>query len=175
MNTDKPLVSVGRIAGAFGIKGWVKVSSFTEPAENLFAYVPWLLRDRTGRDVLRAAELLECKVHGKAWVARLAGVDDRDSAEALKGLEIAVERDQLPPTGDGQYYWTDLEGLRVEDRDGQVLGRIDHLLETGATDVMVIVQAETGKRLVVPFAVGNTVLEVDLRAGFMRIDWDEDE
>lgn len=123
-------------------------------------------------------KLLESKAHGKGWVARLEGVEDRNAAEALRGLEIVVDRSLLPEPGEGQYYWTDLAGLLVENQDGRVLGRIDHLLETGSADVMVIVSdAASGgrqERCLIPFVMGQTVTEVDLDAGRLLVDWRED-
>lgn len=123
-------------------------------------------------------KLLESKAHGKGWVARLEGVEDRNAAEALRGLEIVVDRSLLPEPGEGQYYWTDLAGLLVENQDGRVLGRIDHLLETGSADVMVIVSdAASGgrqERCLIPFVMGQTVTEVDLDAGRLLVDWSED-
>lgn len=168
-------VSVGRIAGPYGIKGWVKVNSFTDPAENVFGYKPWVLRDQKGRRPECTAVLLESRKHGKGWVAKLDSVQDRNAAEDLKGLEIVVDRSQLPEPADGHYYWADLEGLQVENSGGQLLGRLDHLLDTGSADVMVIVGEGEEDRHLIPFIMGETVLEVDLDAGCVRVDWQEAE
>jgi 16S rRNA processing protein RimM len=166
-------VSVGRIAGPYGIKGWVKVASFTDPGDNVFGYKPWVLRDHIGRRPERSMALLESRKHGKGWVARLEGVQNREAAEELKGLEIVVDRSQLPEPESGHYYWADLEGLQVERRNGQLLGRLDHLLETGSADVMVIVGEGQAERHLIPFIMHKTVFEVDLDAGCIRVDWEE--
>ncbi len=175
MSVGDSLIPVGRIAGPYGIKGWVKVASFTDPEDNVFSYAPWVLRDIGGKRPTQTVGVLENKAHGKGWVAKLDGVQDRNAAETLKGLEIAVERGCLPDPDEGQYYWTDLEGLQVVNRDGTVLGRIDHMLETGSADVMVIAGERAGERCLVPFIMHETVVAVDLDAGSVRIDWDETE
>ena len=172
MGDAKSTMLVGRIGGAYGIKGWVHVKSFTEPAETIFGYSPWHLRAPIATRLMQMAELDEGKPHGKSLIAKLQGIADRDAAEGLRGLEIHVDRDRLPELAEGQFYWSDLEGLRVEDSNGVELGQVDHLLDTGAQDVMVV----TGKsRHLIPFCYGDTVLGVDLQAGLIRVDWDVDD
>ena len=109
------------------------------------------------------------KPHGKGLIVQLEGIDDRNKAEGLRGMEIRVDRDRMPEPESGHYYWSDLEGLRVEDAAGAELGRLDHMIDTGSADVMVICGEE---RHLVPFVLGETVLKVDLEAGCIRIDWD---
>jgi len=174
VSENRAAVRVGRIASPFGIKGWVKVASYTDPAENVFSYTPWTLRDASGSRPKMTLGLLESKAHGKGWVARLDGVDDRDEAEKLKGLEILVDRSRMPEPDQGHYYWADLEGMQVTNQHGQVLGRIDHLLETGSSDVMVIVADDAKQRCLIPFLMGQTVTSVDLEAGCLNVDWEED-
>jgi len=173
MAPGRTSLAVGRVAGPYGVKGWVRVTSYTDPPANVFAYAPWLLRDAAGHRSEQQLELLEYKVHGKGWIVKLDGIADRDAAEKLKGLEIVIDRSRLPEPGEGQYYWADLIGLEASDQAGRLLGKVDHMLETGAADVMVIV-GETGQRCLVPFVNGITVTEVDLDAGSIRVDWDAD-
>lgn len=109
--------------------------------------------------------------HGKTVVVRIVGFDDRDQAAALIGQEIAVRRDELPETEEGQYYWSDLEGLRVVRSDGSEIGTVAYLLETGAHDVMVI-NGET--ECLVPFVNDEVVIDVDLAGGVITVDWDWD-
>ncbi len=175
MKQNRCPISVGRIAGPFGIKGWVKVASFTDPAENVFSYKPWVLRDQSGRRPELNVALLESRKHGKGWIARLDSSQDRNSAEELKGLEIVIDRSQLPDPETDHFYWADLEGLQVENRNGQAMGRVDHLLETGAADVMVIIGEGEAERHLIPFIMHQTVVEVDLDAGCIRVDWKETE
>lgn len=142
--------------------------SYTEPRENILTYQPWYLR--TGDD-WQPCRLAEGRRHGKGVVARLDGCEDRDQAAALMDREIRVAREQLPATAPGEYYWQDLIGLQVVTLAGDPLGRVDHLLETGANDVLVV----AGEREhLIPFVMDRIVVDVDLEAGVMRVDWDKD-
>lgn len=159
-------VILGRIAGVYGVRGWLKVFSETKPKENIFSYRPWLVRVDGEWQRL---EVLDGRPHGKGLVAQLAGYDDRESARRLVGAPVAVQRQQLPPAAEGEYYWADLVGLRVVTPDGVELGRVDHLLETGANDVLVV---NNGRERLIPFVQGQYVQQVDLDAGLIRVDWD---
>lgn len=164
---EQRFVTLGRISGVHGIQGWVKVHSETSPRAGIVEYSPWYL-DQAGR---RAAwRVTAGRQQGKVIVAKLAGCNDRNSAEALVGSEIRIRRQQLPATtAPGEFYWADLVGLRVETLGGIVLGTIDRLFETGANDVIVV--AGERERLV-PYLWQQVVREVDLEAGVMRVDWD---
>lgn len=159
-------VTLGRISGAHGIQGWVRVHSDTSPRENIVSYSPWYL-EHGGRRERRKVNA--GRRQGKGVVAKLAGCNDRDGAEALIGAAILVSRTQLPETAPGEYYWADLIGLRVETLDGVGLGRIERLFETGANDVIVV---QGDRERLVPYIWEQVVREVDLEAGRMRIDWD---
>lgn len=174
MTQDKSVVLVGRMASAFGIKGWVKISSYTSPPENILQYSPWQLRQSKSGKIVRTAELIEAKTHGKGLIVRLAGIEDRDQADILKGLEIVVERSQLPEPEDGLYYWADLEGLQVETAEGKLLGRVEQMLEAGAADVM-LVCGKANSRHMIPFIRDEIILAVDLEAGIIRVNWEQDE
>ena len=159
-------VIIGRISGLYGVQGWVRVYSHTDPRENILRYSPWQVR--VG-DEWHTLAVLGGRRHGKGIVARLADCEDREQARRLLGAEVAIGRTQLPELASGEYYWTDLLGLRVVNQEGVELGRVDHLLETGANDVLVL--AGERERLI-PFLPDDVVLEVDLEAGVMRVDWD---
>jgi 16S rRNA processing protein RimM len=161
-------ISVGKISGVFGIKGWVKVFSFTDPRENILTYSPWLLKKG---DQTKTVNVVGGQLQGKTIVAQLADVDDRDQAASLMGWDIFITQDQLPKAAKGEYYWSDLIGLQVETIDGVQLGVVDSLLETGANDV-IIVQGE--RERVIPFLQGRTIIKVDLEAGKIIVDWDPD-
>ena len=165
--TPEPIV-LGRISGLFGVRGWVKVYSYTDPREAVLNYENWLL-GHEGR--WRPAKVAEGQRHGKTVVVRVDGFEDRDQAAALIGHEIAVPRDELPATEDGQYYWSDLEGLKVVRRDGEEVGMLSHLLETGAHDVMVV-RGEA--ECLIPFVKDEIVIDVDLAAGVITVDWEWD-
>lgn len=151
------------------MKGWVKVFSFTQPRENILRYSPWFLR-KNGQTT--EIKIISGQRHGSAVVAELEGVADRDEAAALMGSEILILRQQLPKPKAGEYYWADLIGLTVETESGVKLGRVDHLLETGANDVLVVVDGETER--LIPFLQKQTVLKIDLDGGMMTVDWDPD-
>ena len=163
-----PGVALGRIAGPFGVKGWVKVKSYTEPEEGILRYRQWHVDvPRAGPRILRP---LEGRRHGRLVVARLEGVDDRDAAAALCHCEVHVPRGELPPAGAGQYYWADLVGLEVVTTEGESLGRLDHFVETPGNPVMVV----TGDRERWLPLVPRHLKSVDLDAGQIVVDWDAD-
>jgi 16S rRNA processing protein RimM len=167
------LIVIGRITSVHGIRGEVKIYSFTDPIDNLLDYRRWTLR-RDGDT--REVELVRGRLQGKVLVAKLRGLDDREEARALAGFDILIPRGQLPDLDDGEFYWYQLEGLKVIDQAGQLLGRIDHLLETGANDVMVV-KACSGslddRERLLPYTA-QCVLKVDLDAGEMHVGWDAD-
>ncbi len=166
-----PELIVGRISGVYGIKGWVRIHSFTEPADNLFGYGDWKIRRR---DQWEAIEIDSGREHGKGLIAHIVGIDDRDAAELLKGCDIAVPRELLPALEQDQYYWHQLEGLEVW-TCGQCLGQVDHLLETGANDVLVVKPCEgsiDSRERLIPWVQGQYVTQVDLEAATIEVDWD---
>ncbi|NCF59238.1 MAG: ribosome maturation factor RimM [Gammaproteobacteria bacterium] len=161
-------VILGRIDGLFGVRGWIKVYSYTEPREAVLNYKDWLLaRDGDWQRV----ELADGKRQGKAVIARLEGIEDRDAAAELIGSEIGVDRDALPEPEEGHYYWADLEGLTVVRRDGTDLGKVTYVMATGANDVLVV---DGPAERLIPFVPGTVILDVDLAAGVIRVDWEWD-
>lgn len=164
-------IVVGKITGAYGVKGWVKVFSWTEPRENITCYSPWFMQ---GPDAgWQQVKLESGKRHGKTVVAKLEGIDDRDAAMLLTGREIAIDESQVAPLGDDEFYWRELIGLRVTNPQGDELGVVKELMETGANDVLVV-QAEDGRQRLIPYALGYTVLAVDLVDQLIEVDWDLD-
>lgn len=161
INQRKRIV-LGRISGVYGVRGWLRIFSETVPIDNILSYSPWLLNDEP-------YTVAEGRKHGKGLVVRLAGHGDRDQAAALVGQRILVYRDQLPPPRPDEFYWADLEGLRVETLDKTLLGRVSHLFDTGANDVLVVI----GEReRLVPFLWDSVVKDVDFDAGRIQVDWD---
>jgi len=160
------LVTLGRIAGVYGVRGWIKVMSATEPPEAILDYSEWRLGSG---DKWRTMAVTEGRIHGKGVLAHLAECDDRDAARALIGAEIAVPRSEMPDPGPGRFYWADLQGLAVHTTTGVELGVVDHLMETGANDVLVVV----GEReRLIPYVWEKIVKAVDLDQGVIVVDWD---
>ncbi|HEX7047060.1 MAG TPA: ribosome maturation factor RimM [Gammaproteobacteria bacterium] len=164
---DKRVV-LGRVSGLFGVRGWIKVFSGTEPREAILEYGDWQLHVR---DEWRDVKIETGQRHGKNVIAKLAGIDDRDAAAALMDAEIAIWRRELPETEAGEVYWADLEGLQVRTEAGVELGAVDHLLETGANDVLVV---KGERERLVPFIRGQVVKQIDLEQGVLVVDWDPD-
>jgi 16S rRNA processing protein RimM len=161
-------VTVGRVAGLFGVRGWIKVFSHTRPREAILNYSPWWI---VIDGVWRAFDVAEGQAHGKGIVARVQGYGDRDQAAALIGADIAVAVSQLPPAAENEYYWAELEGLRVINLAGQELGHVSHLFETGSNDVLVV----RGEReRLIPFGK-QTIQRVDLTDGVIHVDWDAED
>ena len=169
MSLDVPVdIEMGRITALFGVRGWVKIQSHTEPRENLLNYGPWRVCQD---DTCRFYAVVEGQRHGKGLVARLEGVEDRDTAAVLVGARILVRRDQLAVAGQGEYYWADLLGLQVVTVTGESLGCVDHLLATGANDVLVVREA-SGRERLIPFIHEQVIRRVDLARGRIEVDWD---
>ena len=164
------MIPVGRVAGLFGVRGWVKLRSDTDPRENILGYSPLYL-ERDGQ--WQAFEVTGGKRQGKSIIARLGDCPDRDAAALLVGARIAIKPAQLPAAEEGEYYWRDLIGLRVATEDGIELGVIRQMMETGANDVMVVRDAEGRERLI-PFLQGAVIKHIDLEQGRMQVDWDPD-
>lgn len=158
---------MGRVSAPFGVRGWLKVHAFTETLDGLLDYPVWWL-GRNG--AWQEHRVLECSVHGKLLIAQLEGVADRRAAEALKGIEIAVSRDELPALEENEFYWSGLIGLNVVNTAGVELGKVDSLLQTGANDVLVV---KGERERLIPF-VKQVVLDVDKAAGVIRVDWGAD-
>jgi 16S rRNA processing protein RimM len=159
---------VGKISGVFGVKGWVKIHSFTDPRENILHYSPWQLRKG---NQLKQVEVVDGSLHGRAVLASFTGIVDRDVAASLVGYEILIDENVLPQAEAGEYYWRDLIGLTVETEQGISLGIVDYLLETGANDV-VVVKGE--RERLIPFLQGQVIKNIDLSAGKMIVDWEAD-
>ena len=158
------MVALGYISAVHGIKGWVKVHSWTRPMEAILDYQPWLLgEDKT------PVKIVDGRKQGKGLAALLPGFQDREQAATLVGKQIFVSRDQLPATEADEYYWSDLEGLDVHTTGGQVLGRVESLMETGANDVLVI---RGNREHLIPFIQGQYVKRVDLEERLIEVDWD---
>ena len=161
---DDDLICVGHILGSQGIKGWVRVFSNTSPRENIVSYSPWLLE--LGNELKTVA--VSGRSQGKNVVASIEGIEDRTQADELTGCRIFIKPEQLPRLEAGEYYWSDLIGLSVETLQGDPLGEVASMMETGADDVMVL---KGERERLIPFVVDHIVTEVDLVNRRLVVDW----
>ena len=161
---DDDLICVGHILGSQGIKGWVRVFSNTSPRENIVGYGPWLLE--LGDELKTVA--VSGRLQGKNVVASIEGIEDRTQADELSGCRIFIKSEQLPRLEAGEYYWSDLIGLSVETLQGDPLGEIASMMETGADDVMVL---KGERERLIPFVVEQIVKDVDLVNRRLVVDW----
>ncbi len=169
--TEEKLI-VGKISGVYGVKGWVKVYSETEPREGITRYDPWYLK-QGGQ--WREVRIEDGRPQAKTIIAKIKGCDDRDAAMQLTGAVIGIQQDQLHALDNNEFYWRDLVGLRVINQEGIELGTVQRLFETGANDVLVVKQqAKEGKEHLIPWTLDQAVLDVDLEQGVIQVDWDED-
>jgi 16S rRNA processing protein RimM len=180
-------IELGRIQEAWGIKGWVRIQPHSADTSALFESTEWFLQPPEARFArgfsafsgVVGVEVAEIKAHSDGIVARLEGLDDRTGAEALKGVRINVPRSAFPATPEGEYYWVDLIGLEVVNREGVHLGVVRDLMPTGPNSVLVMEftdtvdgQEKTAERMI-PF-VGAYVDDVDLKARRITVDWQPD-
>ena len=161
------IIVLGKVASPFGVKGWVKINSFTEPVDNILDY-PTLQLGREGR--WTPIRIEEGRVTGKGVIAKFAGIESPEEARTRVGLELGVWRSELPAPAPGEYYWSDLEGLEAVGAAGVMLGRIDHFRST-PTGTVVIVRGD--QEHWIPF-VKDRIVKVDLDAGRIELDWSLD-
>lgn len=165
---DSDLVIMGYVSGAFGVRGRVKIQASTEHVDSLLDYSTWWLgKDGKWKEV----RYEDSAVQPKALVAKLEGVADRTQAEAMRGYQIAVPRSEFPEPEEDEFYWTDLIGLQVFNKEDILLGKVDSLLESGANDLLVV--NDGSKKRLIPF-VNAIVLEVSLEDKRILVDWGVD-
>ncbi len=160
-------IQLGRIGAPFGVKGWVHIDSHTEPPEGLLNYSRWVVRLASGERVSRG--IAEARSQNGKLVARFEDIDDRDAAAALRGATIEIERSQLPPPPEREYYRADLLGLRVRNGEGVELGTVGHFVDAPAGALMVV-RGDDGREHWVP-AVPEYLRKVDLAAGSILVNW----
>ena len=169
------LINVGRVSSVFGVKGWLKIRSNTEPEENIVNYPVWWLKTKHG---VKAFEVDEFKHHNSGLVVHFKNLDDRDEASELKLVDIAIERDALPGLPEGEYYWDQLIGMRVVSHYAEKVfdfGIVTQFMETGANDVLVIhpdAESFDDKERLVPYVPDMYVKSVDIKAGAISVEWD---
>lgn len=176
MTEASELVVIGKITSVYGIKGWVKIHSYTQPMENLMGYKSCYL-DKG--DQWEPIDFEAAKRHGKGLVALIEGVNDREVARGYCQRDIAIPVSEMPVLAKGDFYWHQLNGLKVfttdEKGDEQLLGEVKQMMETGANDVLVVrkCQGSIDKReRLIPWIPDQVIQTVDIEAGLIRIDWD---
>lgn len=168
VSTSSEYLTLGKIGAAYGVKGWVKVHSNTNPIDQIFAYNPlYLFKNNLYQEVT----ITNSRIHGAGLVAHIEGCDDRDLTQDYRHCELVIKREQLPNLSNDEYYWTDLEGLRVLNQQGCELGFIDHLTNTGANDIMVV---KGDKEHWIPFIRNHFVFEINLDKKTITVDWESD-
>ncbi|WP_026374465.1 ribosome maturation factor RimM [Aestuariibacter salexigens] len=170
MSRASETLIVGKIGAPYGVKGWVKINSYTEEQAGIFDYQPWQLGD--GKEY----RVDQWRVHNKSLVAKLDGVNDRNEAEAIKNLDIRIQADLLPDLDDDEFYWRELLGMKVVTEQGYDLGTVKELFETGANDVMLVKaninDAFGQKERMLPYLPEQVIKHVDKQAKTITVDWD---
>jgi 16S rRNA processing protein RimM len=166
--SDPRRIEVGRLGAPHGVRGWLRVQSFTEPPQRLFEWKVWRLRPEHGPE--RDVKLLEARPQGNGWIARLDGIDERDAASRLTGQMVLIDRELLPPTAGREHYRDDLIGFEAKNVDGALLGVVDHFVDTPGNVVMVIKGA---REHLVPVTAQH-LRSVDKDARRVIVDWPED-
>lgn len=169
------LVVLGRVVGAYGVRGWVRIQPFGDDPESWAVAKHWWLGDEAAlskgdASTAQCVALRKMRFHGDGLVAEFSGISDRDAAEAVKGRYVAISRGDLPKPEAGEYYWADLVGMSVLGSGGADLGAVDRLLETGANDVLVVKDG-AGRERLLPF-VSQVIAEVDEAARVIRVEWE---
>ena len=164
-------VVMGRIGAPYGVRGWFRVQHYTETLDGLASYPVWWVGRSPDYGSYR---LLDWRVHGSALVVQLEGIEDRALAEALRGQDIVIPREALPPAAEGEFYQADLIGLEVVNQKGLLLGHVHDMLDTGAPHPVMVVQAETGVQTLIPF-VEVFILGVDLGNARVDVVWETED
>jgi len=170
--SDDAYVVLGKLTSPHGVKGWLKVYAYTSPIDSIFDYSEWWVRQG---EILKQLTVIQGRRQGKGLVVQLKGIDDRDAAEALAQADIVMPKSELPELADEEYYWHELEGLKVYTLAGECLGQVSYLFETGANDVMVVRGGQDAidkRERLLPYLPGDVIIKVDLQAQRMEVDWD---
>ena len=173
MQQNNPPLIVGKIGGVYGVKGWLKIFSFTRPSKNIFSYSPWQLKID---DVYQNINFEEFRKHGKNFLVKFSGIDNPNDAGRYINCEIAITEEQLPRLNDGEYYWRDLIAIKVINQNGDLLGKVTEIIETGANDVFVITNKNKGQhKILIPYVMGLFIRDIDLTTQTMNVDWEVGE
>jgi 16S rRNA processing protein RimM len=166
-------ITLGKVGAVYGIKGWLKIHSFTDDPDAILDYFPWSLK--LGNKT-QSVEVTDWRKHNNGLIVKLANFDDRDQAQTLVGSDILVQPDALPELPEGEFYWRDLITMSVVNSQGYDLGVVSDILETGANDVLIVKanskDAFGKKERLIPYLVDQVVKSVDLETKKINVDWD---
>jgi len=172
MSTENQ-ITLGKVGAVYGIKGWLRIHSFTDEPDAILDYFPWSLK--LGNNT-RTVDVTDWRKHNKGLIVKVGGVDDRDNAQALVGSEILINESTLPVLSQGDYYWRDLIGMAVVTTKGYDLGVVSDMLETGANDVLVVKanlnDGFSKKERLIPYLLEQVVESVSIENKQICVDWD---
>ena len=165
-NSPDQRIEIGEIKAAYGVKGWVKVFSYTQPIEQIFSYKCWLIGKNAD-----PYEIVDCNQRSNSGlIAKIEGIDDRTAALTMAGKSITIHQSELAELGE-EYYWSQIIGLNVFNSKGEFFGRVSQMIETGANDVMVVLTDDNEQ--LIPYA--ESIVEiVDLESGRIVVEWEKD-
>ncbi len=170
MSQASDKVVIGKIGAPHGVKGWVKINTYTDTPEGIFDYQPWLLGD--GKEY----QLDQWRPHGKVLVAKIEGIETRDDAERIKNLDISISAEQLPELDENEFYWRELTGMQVVTTQGYDLGVVKDVFNTGANDIIQVrANAKDAfglKERLLPFVMDEVIQSVDKEGKVITVDWD---
>ena len=167
-NTNNPLI-IGRFGSVYGVKGWLKIHSYTRPSDNILLYAPWLLKLNDGWQEIN---IEESRTQGQKLFVKILGVNSPEKASEYVNCNIAINSEKLPKLKKDEYYWKDLVGLSVQNQSNLHLGAVSEIIETGANDVFVVKGSIKGnERILIPLIMDLYIKNIDLDNGVIHVDW----
>ncbi|AKZ65780.1 ribosome maturation factor RimM [Candidatus Palibaumannia cicadellinicola] len=180
MSTVVPInpIVLGKISVVYGIRGWLKIISFTQSANSIFDYQPWFINISSTGGTWQKITIDDWKYHNNTIIIKSNSINNREEAKPFTNCQIIVEASQLPNLANGEYYWKDIIGCTIETLNGDQLGTVINLIETGSNDVMVVktnLKKYFSKKndLLIPFLYGQVIKTVDLTNRIIKVNWDQ--
>ena len=168
MQNDKT-INIGKVIGLHGVKGWLKILSFSSPPENIFNYKSLIISNKYINQIFH---IEDSRKQGKKILIKLDNIDDRTSAESLKESDIYIQRSDLPQLSEDTYYWEDLLGFNVFNQNNIKIGNVDSFIETGSNDVL-IVKTRKNKNILIPFIMNKSIKVVNIESHYITVDWED--
>ncbi|MBT7754281.1 MAG: ribosome maturation factor RimM [Gammaproteobacteria bacterium] len=168
MQNDKT-INIGKVIGLHGVKGWLKILSFSSPPENIFNYKSLIISNKYINQIFH---IEDSRKQGKKILIKLDNIDDRTSAESLKESDIYIQRSDLPQLSEDTYYWEDLLGFNVFNQNNIKIGNVDSFIETGSNDVLIVKTAKN-KNILIPFIMNKSIKVVNIESHYITVDWED--